>query len=70
MCRQTGSCVYLFFLKFVVDKSKNETPNNKYGIAGIVFLSTPSIRFFIVFCSRSSRNMPAYPDTSACQYDS
>ena len=32
-------CVYLFFLKFVVDKSKNEMPNNKYGIAGVVFLS-------------------------------
>ena len=29
----------LFFLKFVVAKSKNEMPNSKYGIAGIVFLS-------------------------------
>lgn len=31
--------VYLFFLKFVVDKSKNEIPNNKYGIASVMFLS-------------------------------
>ena len=32
-------CVYLFFLKLVVYKSKNEMPNNKYGIAVVVFFS-------------------------------
>ena len=32
-------CLYLFFLKFVVDKSKNEMPNNKYVTASVVFLS-------------------------------
>lgn len=31
--------IYLFFLKFVVDKSKSEIPNNKYVTARIVFLS-------------------------------
>lgn len=36
---QTGNCFYLFFLKFLADKSKNEMPNNKNGIAGVVFLS-------------------------------
>lgn len=36
---QMEGCVYLFFLKFVVDKSKNEMPNNKYGIAVVVFFS-------------------------------
>ena len=36
---QMEGCVYLFFLKFVVDKSKNDMPNDKYVTASVVFLS-------------------------------
>ena len=41
---QTGLCTYLSFFKCVVDKSKNEIPNNKNVIAEVVFLS---IKFII-----------------------
>ena len=41
---QTGRCTYLSFFKCVVDKSKNEMPNNKNVIAEVVFLS---IKFII-----------------------